>query len=220
MNYEIIDDLTQWDTAWLKARAWKLSGTKLWNVMAWDKAQKTQMLELIAENIAELPENYQSPAMERWNYLESFAIEDYEKKFNVKVEQPWLIVRNEFQICSPDWIIYNKEWVVTKAVEVKCLTAAKILKYMLADSFKEVYIIEKPYYWQVVNYFMVIDTLEELSFALYNPDFYKEDHKLYTMTVTRKELQEDIDKAEERLISFKQQLNLLEQKLWLINKNT
>ena len=75
---------------------------------------------------------------------------------------------------------------------------------MVVDSFMDVKKIEKTYYWQVVNYFMTIDTLKELSFFLYNPDIYDIEKQSYTITVTRDELQEDIDKAFVRLAEFEQ----------------
>jgi len=84
---------------------------------------------------------------------------------------------------------------------------------MVIDSFKDVYAIEKTYYWQVVNYFMTMDTLEELTFFLYNPDIYDIDKQHYSIVVTRDELQEDIDKAFERLAEFEVKLNKLKLKL-------
>jgi len=77
------------------------------------------------------------------------------------------------------------------------------------ESFADVYKYEKQYYWQVVHYFLVIDTLEKVTFSLYNPDIWDKDKQLHLITVTRQELQSDIDKAEKQLTSFKQDFNKL-----------
>jgi len=213
MKMKIINDLVQWEKAWLEARAWKISWTKLWIVMAWPKAQDSLIYELIAETISPLEETYQTPAMERGNYLEQFWVEEYEKQTWDKVSFAGLVVKNEYHICSPDWLVYNKDNLITKALEVKCLSAKKMLKYMTCDSFLDVYKIDKLYFWQVINYFLVIDTLESLTFYLYNPDIYDKNMQTYSIPITRAELQTDIDKAEEKLKGFKENWDNLKLKL-------
>jgi len=84
---------------------------------------------------------------------------------------------------------------------------------MLMDSFKDVYSYEKQYYWQVVHYFLVIDTLEKVTFSLYNPDIWDKDKQLHIITVTRQDLQQEIDKAEKKLADFKTKWNTLKDNL-------
>jgi len=88
-----------------------------------------------------------------------------------------------------------------------------MLKYMTCDSFLDVYKIDKLYFWQVINYFLVIDTLESLTFYLYNPDIYDKNMQTYSIPITRAELQTDIDKAEEKLKGFKENWDNLKLKL-------
>lgn len=213
MNYEIIEDLNQWSSEWLEARAWKISWTKLWIVMAWPKAQETLMYELIAETIAPLEETFSTPAMQRWNDLEPYAAIKFEEITWMDCKEVWLVKRNNYHILSPDRIIYNDEWFITKALEIKCLSAKKMLKYMTCDNFHDVYKIEKLYFYQVVNYFLVIDTLEELSFMIRNPDIYDKNMQTCIIKVTRDELKDDIEKAEKKLESFRKWWEELEEKL-------
>ena len=98
---KIINNLSQGSKLWLESRIWKVSWTKLFSVMAWPKAVDTFMYNLLAEKIAPMEENYVTPAMERGTHLEVFAIEEYEKITWDKVDQPWLIERDDFNICSP-----------------------------------------------------------------------------------------------------------------------
>ena len=89
---------------------------------------------------------------------------------------------------------------------------------MSTSSFLDVYKIDKSYFWQVVNYFLVIDTLEELDFMLFNPDFYDRENMIYIINVTRKELKEYITKADEQLKIFRTHWLKLEKDLKLKNR--
>ena len=113
----------------------------------------------------------------------------------------------------PDWIIYNKDWIITKALEVKCLAASKMLKYMMAKDIHWIKSIEKLYFRQVVNYFLVIDTLEELTFFLYNPSIYDEKLQVHQIKVTRKEIEKEIQQANDKLIVFRKEFQKLEETL-------
>jgi len=84
---------------------------------------------------------------------------------------------------------------------------------MNIDNIHGVYKIEKLYFRQVVNYFLVIDTLEELTLFFFNPDIYREDMQVYQIQVTRSELQKDIEEAEAKLEDFKVKWKKLENNL-------
>lgn len=213
---KILNELVQSSPQWLDSRVWKISGTKLASVMAWKKAVDTFMFELLSESLAPLEENFISPAMERWTRLEPYAIIEYERKHNEKVEQPWLIIADHsFSICSPDWIIANTEGKYTKALEIKCLGAKKMLKYMLAKEPKDIYKIEKTYYWQIVNYFICLNDLEELTFFLYNPDMYEEKFQIFEMVIKRDQIEKDIAKAKSSVLEFEGNFNKLILDLWV-----
>jgi len=202
--YKIIN-IKQGTDEWLKARAGKISWTKLYNVMSWDAAQKTLIYSLIAEELASLEEPYTNQYMERGIMLEWEAAEEYNKKYKkVKLSEVWLIQKNDYQVISPDRVIFNKKWKITKAIEIKCLSSSKHVRYLSVKNFIEVYKIEKLYFWQVVNYFVVIDSLKSLDFVLYNPDFYKKKYKLHIIKVKRSEIDEFIKLAKERIEEFRQ----------------
>lgn len=63
--------------------------------------------------------------------------------------------------------------------------------------------IPDEYYWQIVHYFIVIDTLESVDFLVCNPDIEDDFFRLKVKTITREELAEDIEKAKEELVSFR-----------------
>lgn len=62
--------------------------------------------------------------------------------------------------------------------------------------------IPDEYYWQIVHYFLVIDTLESLDFIVSNPDMHDEFFRLKKKTVYRSEFIDDIQKAKEDIVSF------------------
>ncbi len=215
---KILKDLVQGTKEWLKERAGKISGTKLWDVMGTPVAQLTLMYELISETISPIEETFKTAAMQRWNDLEWPAIARFEEETGKKVEEVWLIIRNDWHILSPDGIILNEDtWLYTEAIEVKCLGAKVMLRYMGCKTFSDIFKVKhkdaKKYYWQVVNYFLVMEDLEELTFYMYNPDIYEYENQVFQLTVTREELQADIAKAETQLLVFKAGWDVLKDSL-------
>jgi len=206
---KIHKELKQRSEAWLKLRASKISWTKLATVMAWPAAQKTLQYELLAETISPIEEIYTTEAMQRGIDLEPTGLYKTWLAIGKELTEVWLIEKDDFTILSPDSVVFEEDGTIKEAVELKCLAAKKQVRYMLMESFADVYKYEKQYYWQVVHYFLVIDTLEKVTFSLYNPDIWDKDKQLHLITVTRQELQSDIDKAEKQLTSFKQDFNKL-----------
>lgn len=206
-------ELQQRSEQWKKLRAAKISWTKLATVMAWPAAQKTLQYELLAELISPIEEIYTTEAMQRWIDLEPIWLAKTASAIWKTISEVGLIEKNDFEILSPDAVVYNEDWVITEAIELKCLAAKKQVRYMLMKNFHEVYQYEKQYFWQVVHYFNVIDTLEVVHFSLFNPEIWDKDKQLHIITVTRAELEIDIKKAEEKLTTFKQQFNNLKKEL-------
>ena len=124
----------------------------------------------------------------------------------------WFILKEKWLGLSPDWIIDSCGWLsdkpwYTKAIEIKCPRWKNYIKYLLEDK------IPDEYKWQVVNYFVVMEDLEELDFIIYNPDCSEEIKSLHIINVTREELQEDINKASKKLKDFKKQWDELDNNL-------
>jgi hypothetical protein len=81
------------------------------------------------------------------------------------------------------------------------------VKYLLEDK------IPDEYKWQVVNYFIVMEDLEWLDFIIYNPDVSSKIPSLHVINIKREELEEDIEKAENKLLLFRKNWEELEDRL-------
>lgn len=200
---EIFKNIEQGSEEWLKARAWVITWTKLKNICWSSKTQETAMYELIAEEFAPLEENFSSQAMQRWKELESIAKAKYIDKTWEKVEEIWFIKKNDYVWLSPDWVIFDENEKIKKAIEIKCPWAKNFTKCILENKIPE------EYKYQVIMYFLVISDLEELDFILYNPDFYIKEKRLFVINIKRQDLEKDIYKVESQIEIFR--------KKWLEN---
>lgn len=183
---------------WLKARLGMITGTRLKSVMAGAQAQETLMYELLAEQLSGVQETVWVNDAMRWGTEhEEEAVQMFEKGKRIKSEAVGFCISDEFSFLglSPDRLVKTKG-VFTKAIEVKCPTTKTAIKYRYDGA------IPKEYKWQVVNYFLVCETLKSLDFVVYDPRIINDDLKLFTVTVTRKEIQKDIDAALERIPTF------------------
>ena len=183
---------------WLKARLGKITGTRLKSVMGTKAAQETLMYELLAEQLSGQQEFvFVNAAMQWGTDHEDEAVQLFEKGKRKKSEAVGFCISDEFPYLglSPDRLVKTKD-VFTGAIEVKCPTTKVALKYR-ADG-----VIPKEYKWQVVNYFLVCDTLKELDFVIYDPRIIKDNLKITHIKVKRKELEADIAKAREALVAF------------------
>jgi hypothetical protein len=168
--------------------------------MGGKQAQETLMYELIAEQLSGQGEEiWVNGAMQWGKDHEAEAISLYEKKKRRKAENVGFCISDEFPYLglSPDRLIGSKGK-YTKGLEAKCPSTKVVVKYRAQG------VIPKEYKWQVVNYFLVCDTLKELDFIVYDPRLIQEDLRLTIINVKRKELMDDINKAKESLVSFRQ----------------
>ena len=62
--------------------------------------------------------------------------------------------------------------------------------------------IPSEYYYQVIHYFLVIESLQKLSFIIHNPLPYDASVRTKIITVTREELQNDIMSAQMAVFDF------------------
>jgi hypothetical protein len=70
------------------------------------------------------------------------------------------------------------------------------IKYWVQDK------IPDEYYWQVIMYFIVIESLQSLDFIIHSPHPYDERVRTKRITVTREELLPDIQRAEMAIFDF------------------
>lgn len=186
---------------WHKLRLAKITGTRLKSVMGGEQARATLIYELIAEELTEEAEKlFVNEAMKWGVEHEDIAIWVYEQTHGVKTEEVGFCLSEEFDFIglSPDRLIKKGKKYV-KGVEVKAPTSKTVVKYMVDKR------IPPEYKWQVVHYFLVCDDLKFLDFLVFDPRIKENDLKLTTISVTRKDMQDDIDGAKERLKEFRKE---------------
>ena len=214
---EIIDCI-QGEAEWKKHRLWKITWTKLKAVFSASSTQtyKTLMDELICEDLAPPIEIFVNDAMMRWTLLETPAREEYEKVTWQKVDEIWFILHDEMKYVglSADWLVKNKEWVYDHGVEIKCMWPKNHLKAIMQNT------ILPEHKAQIINYFLVCETLETLSYVLYNPDMYIEELQLHIINVKRSDFEKDLKAIVPKLIEFrktwKENILQLTSKKWQI----
>lgn len=168
---------------WLEARRGRITGTRLKDLVTKGKPKKGYW-ELIAERVA-IPSDGENP-MHRGKRLEDDAIERFIKETGKKVESElvmWHRDDDENIAISPDGYI-KKGKKIKEATEVKCLSSAAHIEAYMTD------IIPSEYEFQILQYFIVNEDLENLYFIFYDPrmpiDFFYQ-------KVERKDIQANVD---------------------------
>lgn len=168
--------------SWLVARRGKITGSRLKDIITKrGTGKKIGFYELIAERLG-VPADDES-AMERGSRLESEAMEVFVKDTKKKVDTSlviWTRDDNENIAISPDGFIGSKE-----AVEVKCLSSARHIEALLTQE------IPDEYKDQMIQYFVVNDTLATLYFVFYDPRILSKPY--FSIKVSRKDVQEKVD---------------------------
>lgn len=226
----ILKDLQQGTPEWHQSKLGIVSGTRLKSLMgsmttqAGLGAMDRILFEIIAERDTGLSKDSigKSEAMERGNIEEENTQDYFEITTGKKVTNVGFIRSEDFEMLglSPDGVIFDKDEVIREAVEYKNPNSDTHLKYHLyklgiptysdlSKNFSED--IPDDYYWQVVNYFLVIDTLERLHFI------YHDERSNFTKSITtiieRKQIQHDVDLARLRMTVFESKVKEIEKKL-------
>jgi len=210
---KIYKELEQWTQEWLDTRKWVITWTKLKWVLWWPKANLTEIYTLLSDIYIEEEDGLRPyEIIERWHELEPIAKAKYEELTWYTVEEVGFITTQDWLWLSPDGII-SIENKYSRAIEIKCPMWKNYMKYLLEDK------IPDEYKAQVVNYFVVMEDLIELDFIIFHPWTSVEIKSLHIIKVTREQLQKDIDKANEKIVSFKKQWDelkntLINGKLW------
>lgn len=194
----IVLNLLQGSNEWLKARCGKITGTKLQKVMSRNYVKNIK--DILSEKIVKgkgifagvSEQSFTNEHMERGHELEEVAIAEYEKKMNCKVERLGLCIsdKDEWLALSPDGFTNKRK----RGVEVKCPIKEVHAKYIKENR------IPTAYKWQVVQYFLVNEIMEDLDFISYC-----QGQKLSIFNVKRSDLEKEILEAEQRLIVFRKQ---------------
>ena len=210
---------------WKKARACRVTGTRLESVMGTPIARAALIAELIAEEGTEhLKSVNVSKIMERGTEEEVFAIQTFERRTKKKVARVGLCVseKRDWHALSPDGLIADKSGKYSEAIEVKCPNSDTAILYKIENMvpMEETGLLSKKgeplsgapfigipseYKWQIVNYFLVNEDLKKLHFAVYDARFISDDAKLYVVTIERENeiLQAAMAEAEIELDKFR-----------------
>lgn len=196
-------DLPQRSKEWFEARLGVITGSRAKQVFA--KNNLPFIDELIAERMTGIiPDGFTSDAMKHGILFEPEAIRVYEETTSRVVEEIGFCVHDDYNYIavSPDGLV-KVDGQYKGAVEVKCPSSKKHIEYMRIGR------VPSEYKYQVIHYFVVVDTLEWLDFVSYDPRMAK--HKLHIHRVTRDELQEQIDTAKAAYHKFYNKLLKYEQ---------
>lgn len=186
-----VHTVQQGSQEWLELKRGKVTGTRLKEVMG--KKSDSLMYEMIAEKYEPL-EDYQSSEMSNGVLWEPWAIDKYQEVTGQIVKEVGFITKGDDIGLSPDGLIGEK-----KAIEVKSPSLKKHIEYIVSNK------LPAEYKWQVVHYFIVIDELESLDFVSYNPKFPLKE--LHIVTITRAELEKEIQEAKEKLAQLLEKYN-------------
>lgn len=193
---EIFKDLVQGSTEWHEARRGVITGTRLVSVMGTPRVQETLTIELLGEIISDIDENDtsgKSYAMEYGNVAEQVVKSEF---VEWEITEVGFIKKNDWLGLSPDWL-FEENGEIVGALEIKSPQVKSYVRYVLAGGIPE------DYLWQVVQYFIVIDSLKYLDFVIFNAQIKDKAFRVRKIRVTRAELEEEIQKAKDQLEKFK-----------------
>lgn len=194
--------MQQGSPEWFSARNAVITGSEVKKV--YGKASKEYLYELLAESLAPAKEYTSSEAMERGSELEMDALTLYEGTTGYELKQVGFVLHDEYDWLgvSPD-ALYAEGKKYVGAVEVKCPDTKTHIKYLVEKK------IPSEYKAQILQYFLVCDSLEWLDFVSYDPRISLPEMQLSIVRVTREELEEELELAMEKLKKFRAQWEVL-----------
>lgn len=165
---------------WLAARRGRITGTRAGSLFSKrDKKPLKAYYEIIAERVA-VPADDEN-VMDRGHRLEDEALDRFEKETEKKLNRDlvlWCRDDAESIAISPDAVIGK-----TEAVEVKCLSSASHIEAWLTQD------TPSEYEGQILQYFVVNDSLKTLYFVFYDPRMPKD---FFYIMVKRDDVKEKV----------------------------
>ena len=189
-------DIEQKSFEWLKARAGNVTGTSLSSALGTPAVQKTLMYSLIADRMTEVQmSDLSTPAIDRGNELEPFAIKATSAEIAIDFEETGLLLDDKYPrfSISPDGIFEDDKGVIVGGIETKCPNSKKHVEYLMKDE------IPKEYLNQVKAPFIMSDDITFWVFASFDDRNYE--RPLFVKTVTRDDF-DDIDECRAKLLKF------------------
>jgi len=190
-------NMQQQTPEWHQIKLGVVSGTQAKGLMGTPKARQESIYDIVGERLKVTDEEYENEhPIARGNRLEEFAIGAYEEATGTQVERVGFCEHDSEQYLgnSPDGLVGD-----FGAIEVKCPEHKNYIKYWLENKIPDDYI------WQVVQYFVVNNTLLWLDFVAYNPDI--PSHPIHIIRTTRTELTEKIAELEAKEHIFIKEVN-------------
>lgn len=190
-------DYPQGSDKWKRLRLSKITGTRIKNIMKADNLSVVD--ELIAEAISdEIEEDgFINEAMQRGIDYEPLARMEYEKLNNCSVEQFGFLQSDKYEWLglSPDGLISNEAGLYIKGIEIKCPATATHVRYIRQNT------LPNEYKYQVYNYFLVCQNLEEIDFISYDTRFGIK--PLHIINIKRADIEKEIQNTEMELLKFR-----------------
>lgn len=184
---------------WLEARRGKITGSRLHKlVIKRGTEKKIEFYEMIAERLSKPLEDGEVKLnpLDHGHFYESEAISRFQQMTGKEVDCTkciWSREDNPNIAISPDGVVAGTD--NAEAVEVKCLSEANHLKAYLTKE------IPDEYEEQKLQYFIVNDKLQKLTFCFLNPRLMAAD--FFTIEFTRADVLAEI---EEKMIFERQTL--------------
>lgn len=168
---------------WLEGRKTRITGSRLKDIVVLRGTEKKQAFwELLAERLC-IEDGQDENPMQRGTDLESEAVKAFEEHEGKEVNTDlviWTRDDNESIAISPDGFIGE-----TEAIECKCLASARHLEAYFTKK------VPKDYWFQVLQYFIVNEKLEQLHFVMYDPRIPQKPY--FKITIERSTVQEEVD---------------------------
>jgi len=172
---------------WLLARYGRLTGSKVEDVVVKrGTEQKIGYYRLIAEQVVNPGVEDLEKPIDRGHILEPEALDRYEEMAGVKLDRTkvlWVRDDHDNMAISPDATLAGSN--NTEAFEAKCLSSANHIKAFITQQ------IPKDYHYQMLQYFVVNDALQKLTFVFYDPRLRVRD--LFTIVITRADVLAELE---------------------------
>lgn len=198
MALQVFTDIEQGSEEWVSIRRGVITGTRLKQVMGKPDTRKGLIYELLGELISEniAYDHYKSQTMEHGNNAEVVAKEMLSKKIEKEIVEVGFVKKYEWLGISPDGLV--QEWDnFVEGVEIKSPESKNFVRYSIEWG------VPDEYRWQIVHYFIVIDTLQAVNFTIFNENIKDANCRMKTWRITREDMQVYINQAKEELASFK-----------------
>lgn len=218
--------------AWLEARRGVITGTKSKYIKPLTRGKnKTPagFWQLVAEKVAVAPD-FVEKDIDRGLRLQEEAMQLFSEKYAIDLDTDpgmWVSGMSESIGYSPDGAEPGDN--PTYATEVKCLSSANHLKYIITDKrrqqtdeYKTIDSIpndaSNAYREQVIQAFVVNENLERLYFILYDDRIALEPYMLHVITIERQDIKDEIEAQRQTQLNVLEEVNALVVEMAAVNE--